>query len=676
MSQGLNEKHRNLLANTEPFVRLPPEALTKLSDCCQIESFPEDTVVIREGDPGDRLFIIMEGQAEVVVTGQRGTVPIATLSEGELFGEMALLTPGETRNATVRAITPIQAITISASLFHQLLAEHPALKTALAASVELLHIFRFLKLTASPFATLDSKRLQELAARLESLTVAPGEDVVKQGEMGDVAYLVRSGKLEAVQESEDKEKRLGTLRSGTLFGETALLTDTPRNATVRAVETSELLLLRRADLLEVMGTNQEVSRQLFELMQIRSRPLQTKGVIAYHSTTAEGEAFTTLKDTTRGQYFRLSPQGWFLWQRLDGKNTLRDLALELMIAFPKGFSPQIVQDVLGRLANAGFIQIPTLAQDIQTTVFKLSFTQRLLLATKSILAKNFYFEGVDPFITKLYRKLRFLYTLPIKILSAFIILGGLAAFFLIISETRIVLQEFVASPILLLFLIPANVVALLIHELGHALTVKAFRRKVSRVGIGWYWFSPIAFVDTSDMWLASRLPRIVVSAAGPYTNFVMGGIAALASFYTSNPTVMAVLWQFAFMQYMTGVSNLNPLLELDGYYMLMDWLERPNLRAHSLRWLGNGLLKALRTGQGLREHRIELIYGLSSVVYMVLMSVLIVILYRLTLQDWLAGILPASIAEGIAWLLAVLVVATIGGGLISDIKKTRASEKP
>jgi hypothetical protein len=54
--------------------------------------------------------------------------------------------------------------------------------------------------------------------------------------------------------------------------------------------------------------------------------------------------------------------------------------------------------------------------------------------------------------------------------------------------------------------------------------VKAFGREVHRAGVGWYWFGPIAFVDTTDMWLDGPRKRILVSCAGPAADLVLGGI--------------------------------------------------------------------------------------------------------------------------------------------------------
>ena len=66
---------------------------------------------------------------------------------------------------------------------------------------------------------------------------------------------------------------------------------------------------------------------MLELIRLRDRPRRKPGVTAHHRTTATGETITTLKDPERGAYYRLSPGGWFVWERLNGDRTLRDLTL-------------------------------------------------------------------------------------------------------------------------------------------------------------------------------------------------------------------------------------------------------------------------------------------------------------------------------------------------------------
>jgi putative peptide zinc metalloprotease protein len=261
-----------------------------------------------------------------------------------------------------------------------------------------------------------------------------------------------------------------------------------------------------------------------------------------------------------------------------------------------------------------------------------------------------------------------LYTRAGQVFLAAIALVGIVAFVLGVGELGAALEGTEAGGWLLLFWIPATLVALLVHEAGHAFTTKHFGREVPRVGIGWYWFGPVAYVDTSDMWLEGRWPRIAVSLAGPYTNLVIGSFASIAAWFVPNAVFSAVLWEFALLSYLGVLLNLNPLMEFDGYYVLIDLLEMPNLRPRALAWLGQDLIPALRTPGGLKGHRLELLYGLASVLYVALMGVLTVVLYRLIVQGWMEGILPDILAAGLAWVLAAAVVVLAAVSVLGELR--------
>ena len=73
--------------------------------------------------------------------------------------------------------------------------------------------------------------------------------------------------------------------------------------------------------------------------------------------------------------------------------------------------------------------------------------------------------------------------------------------------------------------------------------------------------------------------------------------------YGAEPLVWAAaLWQFAFSSYWMVAANLNPLLEFDGYYVVSDWLDRPNLRPRAMAWLGHELLPAVQADQVAGAH--------------------------------------------------------------------------
>jgi len=313
---------------------------------------------------------------------------------------------------------------------------------------------------------------------------------------------------------------------------------------------------------------------------------------------------------------------------------------------------------------------PELPGDVLQRALHVPWWQRALLAARKVVTWQTAIGGLDPLVTRLYAGGgHLLYTRPAQAALLLLIVVGLVAFFS--GGARVSAALAAAGPALLLFLIPANLFGVLVHEAGHALTVKAFGREVPRGGIGWYWFGPIAFVDTSDMWLADRWPRIAVSLAGGYANLVLAACAALGALVVPDLVWAAALWQFAFYSYWMVTANLNPLLEFDGYYVLSDWLDRPNLRPRAMAWLGHELLPALRTPGGLRGHTLDLLYGVGSVLYVVLMGVLTVVIYRVTLQHWLAQVLPAPVAAGLVWIAAALVVLSAGGALLGELRAAR-----
>jgi len=280
---------------------------------------------------------------------------LATLGSGELFGELSLLEAGSSRQATFTAVEPLLLISLRAVDFHRALDAHPEGRSAFEKLADDLLVAKLLK-QASPFSTLDGERLRHLATRLEQLEVSTGDTIIRRGEAGEECYVLRSGRVEVLARgAQGDEQTLATLDPGSLFGEAALLTDGLRNATVRALEPCTLLVLRRTDLLEVLGEDRQARERMLELVRMRDRPRRVRGIEVHHRTTITGETITTLKDARRDTNHRLSPAGWFVWQRLDGEHTLRDLTSEYLASGEAPASHAVVEAVVGLVA-AGFVE--------------------------------------------------------------------------------------------------------------------------------------------------------------------------------------------------------------------------------------------------------------------------------------------------------------------------------
>ena len=344
-----------LLEDIPAFSHLPTEVLEELASRLTEEIFPSADTVLVEGSTDDRVYLIVEGRAESSTVGPSGIVPLATLEPGEMFGEISLLEPGSRRRATVTAVEPLLLLGLQAADFRRTLDKDPEASSAFEKLADDLLVTKLLK-QASPFATLDGERLRHLAARLERLEVSKGETIIRRGEVGEECYVLRSGRVEVLAGGVQGDERiLATLDPGSIFGEAALLTNEPRNAMVRAIEPCTLLALRRTDLLEVLEEDRQTRERMLELVRMRDRPRRVSGIEVHHRTTITGETITTLKDPRRETNHRLSPAGWFVWQRLDGEQTLRDLTSEYETTYEASPSHAVVEAVVGLVA-AGFVE--------------------------------------------------------------------------------------------------------------------------------------------------------------------------------------------------------------------------------------------------------------------------------------------------------------------------------
>ncbi len=120
-----------------------------------------------------------------------------------------------------------------------------------------------------------------------------------------------------------------------------------------------------------------------------------------------------------------------------------------------------------------------------------------------------------------------------------------------------------------------------VHEFGHGYAVRCFGGAVPEMGISLVMLTPCAYVDASSSWgFQSRTRRIIVCLAGMYFESIVAGVALLVWAFTDAGTMHALAYQAMVLASVTTVAfNLNPLMRYDGYYVLSDLLQVPNLRA-------------------------------------------------------------------------------------------------
>jgi putative peptide zinc metalloprotease protein len=134
-----------------------------------------------------------------------------------------------------------------------------------------------------------------------------------------------------------------------------------------------------------------------------------------------------------------------------------------------------------------------------------------------------------------------------------------------------------------LWLALATIFVKTLHELGHALMARRVGCRVHEIGVQVFFLLPCLYTNVSDVWLVpSKWRRIAVSAAGIYVELLLAAIATLL-WFQAEPGVFASLCLSVMLVASLGtlILNGNPLMRYDGYYILSDLIEVPNLEQRS-----------------------------------------------------------------------------------------------
>jgi CRP-like cAMP-binding protein len=117
-------KHVDVISKLPLCASLDSREIGALASIARVEYFPEDHDLIREGEPGHVFYVLLDGQAEVLIGGERLE---GGRGSGDFFGEIALIAHG-TRTATIRTTTPVRVLTIRDRAFRALLGREPQLQ--------------------------------------------------------------------------------------------------------------------------------------------------------------------------------------------------------------------------------------------------------------------------------------------------------------------------------------------------------------------------------------------------------------------------------------------------------------------------------------------------------------------------------------------------------------------
>lgn len=228
---------------------LTGDKLDAFIDSLQLKHVKAGELIYNIGDAGRHLYLIGMGQVRLEAndaTGKRKT--FSHLLEGDFFGEYAFMSRAKSAEAAV-AETDCSVLMIDRDTFDKWATSSPGIQSVVEDFYRRRVLARILTVTPI-FLGLPQEARMALAEHFRLRTIVEDEIVVREGDVGDSFYLIRSGKVRIFTRSMRNNAQvvdLGTLREGDFFGEVALLTHKPRTATVQALGAVELMELSRAD---------------------------------------------------------------------------------------------------------------------------------------------------------------------------------------------------------------------------------------------------------------------------------------------------------------------------------------------------------------------------------------------------------------------------------------------
>jgi putative peptide zinc metalloprotease protein len=302
-----------------------------------------------------------------------------------------------------------------------------------------------------------------------------------------------------------------------------------------------------------------------------------------------GESWYVLNDVVTGRVHRFTPQTYYLLARMDGTRTLEEIWSEALerLGDDAPTQDELIR-LVGQLHAVDVIQcdIPPETAELVERRGK-EQRQKLIARFGSPLFMRFPLWDPDAFLERHLSLVKALWRWPAAMLWALLVVPALALAAMHWSELTENLADRVLSTgnLLVLWLVFPVIKAL--HEMGHAVATKARGGEVHEMGLMLLVFTPVPYVDsTSANAFRSKWDRALVGAAGMLVETAIAAVAMLLWIVLEPGLARAICFN---VMLIAGVStivfNLNPLLRFDGYYILGDLLEIPNLAARSKRFL-------------------------------------------------------------------------------------------
>ena len=298
----------------------------------------------------------------------------------------------------------------------------------------------------------------------------------------------------------------------------------------------------------------------------------------------QGRVYWVVKDPVGLQYFRFEEEEFAILQMLDGQSSLEDIAEQFEADFPpQTIRVEELQNFIGMLHRSGLVLSDSHGQGVQLKKRSDERRRKELIGSLSNIL-SIRFKGFDPelILNAMYPWVRWFFSPTAMFFSLLLMLCALTLVIVQFDVFQSKLPSFQSFFAAQNWLLIAGVLGVtkVIHEFGHGLSCKHFGGECHEMGVMFLVLTPCLYCNVSDSWmLPNRWHRAAIGAAGMYVEVVIASAATFVWWFSEPGMLNYICLNIMFVSSVSTIMfNANPLLRYDGYYILSDVMEVPNLR--------------------------------------------------------------------------------------------------
>ncbi|MBN1696806.1 MAG: hypothetical protein JW881_04775 [Spirochaetales bacterium] len=392
--------------------------------------------------------------------------------------------------------------------------------------------------------------------------------------------------------------------------------------------------------------------------RIAGQRISLRSCIKVNRQLYRGSRWYVLQDPFSNQFYRIRPSAYNFISRLSLNRTVEEVWKEVIAENPDDAPGQ--EDVINLLAQLYHANLLHYSLPADSEKLFERYKKQQQKVTQATLSNIMFFRiplfDPDNILKRILPVLRAIIS-PVGLIIWAVVIGmGIKVAIENIRELGVQSQGILApANIPLLYLSFIFIKAL--HEFGHAFAVRRYGGEVHTMGIMFLIFNPIPYMDATAAWsFRNKWKRVLVGAAGMIFELFIAAIAAIIWSNTGPGVLHSLTYNIIFVASVSTILfNINPLLRFDGYYILSDLLDIPNLHTQATRHLRHlveryafGYKKSTTPVSSMKEAVLITIFGILSGIYRIV--VFTTILLFVADRFLLLGIIMAVVCA-VSWIL-------------------------